>query len=42
MAAHGAGFRGGTLYWPKRDEDQIKNKKKVFASKRVGFRFESM
>ena len=40
MVAPGAGFRGGTLYRPKKGEDQ--QKKKVFAAKRVGFQSESM
>ena len=39
MVAPGAGFRGGTLYRPKIDEDP---QKKVFAAKRVGFQSESM
>ena len=42
MAAHGADFVVAPFIGRKIDEDQIKNKKKVFASKRVGFRFESM
>ena len=36
MVAPGAGFRGGTLYWPKYRRPK---KKKVFAAKRVGVQF---